>query len=295
MRILLTGAKGQLGQELQPLMAPLGEVIIADRTVVDLSQTETLYDQVATLEPDVIVNAAAYTAVDKAESEMALAQTVNGAAPGILGQVARDRQGFLFHVSTDYVFNGSQGRPYRETDPTDPLGAYGTSKLAGEQAIAQTAPQNSAVIRTAWVYGTGGTGNFVKTMVRLGENRPELRVVADQIGSPTWTGDLAGAIAQLIPQRSEDLAGTYHYTNSGAASWYDFAVAIFEEAKILGADLAIQQVVPITTADYPTPAQRPSYSVLAGEKIAAKLGQPAPHWRQGLRKMLAEYLQRSSP
>ena len=258
MRILLTGAKGQLGQELQPLMAPLGEVIIADRTVVDLSQTETLYDQVATLEPDVIVNAAAYTAVDKAESEMALAQTVNGAAPGILGQVARDRQGFLFHVSTDYVFNGSQGRPYRETDPTDPLGAYGTSKLAGEQAIAQTAPQNSAVIRTAWVYGTGGTGNFVKTMVRLGENRPELRVVADQIGSPTWTGDLAGAIAQLIPQRSEDLAGTYHYTNSGAASWYDFAVAIFEEAKILGADLAIQQVVPITTADYPTPAQRPS-------------------------------------
>ncbi|MEM6501966.1 MAG: dTDP-4-dehydrorhamnose reductase [Cyanobacteria bacterium P01_C01_bin.89] len=295
MRILLTGAKGQLGQELQPLMAPLGEVIIADRTVVDLSQTETLYDQVAALEPDVIVNAAAYTAVDKAESEMALAQAVNGTAPGILGQVARNRQGFLFHVSTDYVFNGSQGRPYRETDPTDPLGTYGTSKLAGEQAIAQTAPQNSAVIRTAWVYGTGGTGNFVKTMVRLGENRPELRVVADQIGSPTWTGDLAGAIAQLIPQRSEDLAGTYHYTNSGAASWYDFAVAIFEEAKILGADLAIQQVVPITTADYPTPAQRPSYSVLAGEKIAAKLGQPAPHWRQGLRKMLAEYLQRSSP
>ncbi len=276
------------------MLAPLGEVIAADRTVVDLANTAVLYDQVAELEPDVIVNAAAYTAVDKAENEGALAQAVNGEAPGILGQVARDRQGFLFHVSTDYVFNGSQGRPYRETDPTDPLGEYGRSKLAGEQAIAQTAPNHSAIIRTAWVYGTGGTGNFVKTMLRLGGDRPELRVVADQIGSPTWTGDLAAAIAQLIPQRSEDLAGTYHYTNSGAASWYDFAIAIFEEAKALGVDLAIETVVPITTADYPTPAQRPSYSVLAGKKIAAKLGHPAPHWRQGLRKMLTEYVPKLS-
>lgn len=290
MRILLTGANGQLGQALQPKLSGLGEVIAADRTVVDLSQTDQLYNQVTALEPDVIVNAAAYTAVDRAEGEPALAQAVNGDAPGILGQVASDRQGFLFHVSTDYVFNGSQGRPYLETDPTDPLGVYGRSKLAGEQAIAQTAPNNSAIIRTAWVYGVGGTGNFVKTMLRLGGDRPELRVVADQIGSPTWTGDLAAAIAQLLPLRGEDLAGIYHYTNSGAASWYDFAVAIFEEAKALGADLAIQNVAPITTADYPTPAKRPSYSVLAGGKIAEKLGHPAPHWRQGLRKMLASYL-----
>ncbi len=290
MRILLTGAKGQLGQELRPLLEPLGEVIAADRSVVDLSQTDALYEQVMALEPDVIVNAAAYTAVDKAESEPDLAQAVNGDAPGILARVARDRQGFLFHVSTDYVFNGSQGRPYLETDPTDPLGVYGQSKLAGERAIAKAAPNHCAIIRTAWVYGTGGTGNFVKTMLRLGGDRSALRVVADQIGSPTWTGDLAAAIAAMVPMRGADLAGVYHYTNSGAASWYDFAVAIFEEAKALGATLAIEEVTPITTADYPTPAQRPSYSVLAGGKLAATLGYPAPHWRQGLRKMLASYL-----
>ena len=255
MRILLTGANGQLGQALQPKLAGLGEVIAADRTVVDLSQTDQLYNQVTALEPDVIVNAAAYTAVDRAEGEPALAQAVNGDAPGILGQVASDHQGFLFHVSTDYVFNGSQGRPYLETDPTDPLGVYGRSKLAGEQAIAQTAPKNSAIIRTAWVYGVGGTGNFVKTMLRLGGDRPELQVVADQIGSPTWTGDLAAAIAQLIPLRGEDLAGIYHYTNSGAASWYDFAVAIFEEAKALGAELVLDS------------HQRPSHLRLSLEQL----------------------------
>ncbi len=291
-RILLIGAKGQLGQALRSPLAPLGNLIPVTRAEVDLSQTASLAEQVAGYQADVIVNAAAYTAVDRAETEPDLAQQVNGVAPGILAQVAADTDATLFHVSTDYVFDGSQSRPYRESDPTAPLGVYGSSKRAGEMAILAAAPERSVIVRTAWVYGAGETGNFVKTMLRLGGDRPELRVVADQIGSPTWTQDLAGAIAALVEhsqtQPLADLTGLYHYTNSGACSWYDFAVAIFEEARAIGFPLQIERVVPITTADYPTPAQRPAYSVLWGGKIAERLGQPAPHWRHSLRKMLQQ-------
>jgi len=292
MRILLTGAQGQLGEALQPVLGAIGELTAAGRDRVNLADTATLYDAVMALQPDLIVNAAAYTAVDKAETEADLAIAVNGTAPGILAQAAQDLGGRLIHVSTDYVFNGQQGRPYRETDPTDPLGSYGRSKLAGETAILATAPSQSAIFRTAWVYGAGKTGNFVKTMIRLATDRPELRVVADQIGSPTWTRDLAGAIGQLAGRLDADTAGVYHYTNSGAVSWYDFAVAIIEEARALGLELAVERIVPIATEDYPTPAQRPSYSVLWGGKLAALLGSPAPHWRSSLRKMLPELLNR---
>ncbi|HIK32490.1 MAG TPA: dTDP-4-dehydrorhamnose reductase [Oscillatoriales cyanobacterium M59_W2019_021] len=287
-RTLITGINGQLGQELQRVLSSVAnlELIGVGRDRMDLSQPSTIRSIVAEIQPEIIINSGAYTAVDKAESEPELAHAINGIAPGILAEEAQKLDATLIHVSTDYVFDGTQSHPYQETDPTHPIGIYGASKLAGEQAI-QATNARAIILRTAWVYGVGGTGNFVKTMLRLGADRPELRVVADQIGSPTWTGDIANAIAGLIAQH-RDLSGIYHFTNSGVASWYDFAVAIFEEAAQLGFPLKIDRVVPITTPEYPTPAKRPAYSVLAGQKIASVLESPAPHWRYSLRKMLAE-------
>ncbi|BAI91049.1 dTDP-4-dehydrorhamnose reductase [Arthrospira platensis NCB002] len=285
MRILLTGKNGQLGSELQPLLTPLGEVFAVGRDTLDLAKPDAISSLMAEIKPHIVVNAAAYTAVDKAETETDLATAINGIAPGILAAESQRINAKLIHVSTDYVFDGTQSHPYVETDPTNPLGQYGASKLAGEQAILAT-DANYAIIRTAWVYGAGGTGNFVKTMLRLSREREELRVVMDQVGTPTWTGDLATAIVQLIPQLNSETSGIYHYTNSGVTSWYDFAIAIFEEAKLLGVPLKIQQVIPITTAEYPTPARRPAYSVLNGKKLATLLGNHPPQWRSGLRTML---------
>ncbi|CDM94379.1 MULTISPECIES: dTDP-4-dehydrorhamnose reductase [Limnospira] len=285
MRILLTGKNGQLGSELQPLLTPLGEVFAVGRDTLDLAKPDAISSLMAEIQPNIVVNAAAYTAVDKAETETDLATAINGIAPGILAAESQRINAKLIHVSTDYVFDGTQSHPYVETDPTNPLGQYGASKLAGEQAILAT-DANYAIIRTAWVYGAGGTGNFVKTMLRLGGEREELKVVMDQVGTPTWTGDLATAIVRLIPQLNSETSGIYHYTNSGVTSWYDFAIAIFEEAKLLGLPLKIQQVIPITTAEYPTPARRPAYSVLNGKKLATLLGNHPPQWRSGLRTML---------
>lgn len=285
MKILLTGVNGQLGSELQLRLAPLGEVVGTTRDRLDLSQPQTIPEVVAAVQPELIVNCAAYTAVDKAESEPERARTANAIAPGVLATAAAEANATLLHLSTDYVFDGTQSRPYQETDTTAPLGVYGSTKLAGEQAIRQTGAPH-IILRTAWVYGVGGTGNFAKTMLRLGKDREEVRVVADQVGSPSWTGDIAGAIACIAPQHRE-LKGIYHFTNSGVASWYDFAVAIFEEAERLGFPLRLRQVRPITTDEYPTPAKRPSYSVLSGKKLEAVVGQPAPHWRTGLRHMLS--------
>lgn len=285
MRILLTGVNGQLGGELQRTLAPLGDVIGVGRDRLDLSQPQSIPPVIAEIQPELIVNCAAYTAVDKAESEPELARTVNAIAPGTLAKAAADINATLLHISTDYVFDGTQSRPYVETDTTNPLGVYGSTKLAGELAILQTGAPH-IILRTAWVYGVGGTGNFVKTMLRLGKDRDEVRVVADQVGSPSWTGDIANAVAQLSRQH-RDLEGTYHFTNSGVASWYDFAVAIFEEAKKLDFDLAIERVRPIATSEYPTPAKRPAYSVLSSKRLESILQEPAPHWRTGLRQMLA--------
>ncbi|WP_413165867.1 dTDP-4-dehydrorhamnose reductase [Capilliphycus salinus ALCB114379] len=286
-QILLIGKDGQLGQELLPILASTGEVKSVGRESLDLANPEAIAKIVADVKPNLIINAAAYTAVDKAESQKELAIAINGTAPGILAKQAAEIGATLIHVSTDYVFDGSQSHPYLETDPTQPLGAYGESKLAGEKAILET-QANAAIVRTAWVYGVGGKGNFVKTMLRLGADREELRVVCDQVGSPTWTGDLAEAIVQLSDNINSETTGIYHYTNSGVTSWYDFAVAIFEEAKQLDFPLKIQRVVPISTSEYPTPARRPAYSVLNTKKISAILGTHPPHWRQSLRKMLSE-------
>jgi len=286
-RILITGINGQLGQELQQTLADY-DVIGVGRETLDLTQPDKISQMMDEVRPELVINAAAYTAVDKAESEPEITKATNAIAPGILAKEAQKMGVPLIHISTDYVFDGSQSRPYLDTDPTNPLGVYGQSKLAGEQAIRENCNLH-IILRTAWVYGVGGKGNFVKTMLKLGVEREEIRVVADQVGSPTWTGDLASAIAQLLPQLNPEITGTYHYTNSGVASWYDFAVAIFEEAKQLGFPLKVQRIIPITTAEYPTPARRPAYSVLYCGKIAAVLATHPPHWRQALRQMLAEY------
>jgi len=288
-RILLTGADGQLGQELQQTLAPLGEVIAVTRQELDLSQGEHIRQLVQQVRPSIIVNSAAYTAVDKAESEVDLAQAVNGTAPTIMAEEAEKIAALLLQVSTDYVFDGKKNTPYLETDLTYPLSSYGKSKLAGEVGIQQVT-DNYLILRTAWVYGVYGKGNFVKTMLRLGQDREELRVVADQVGSPSWAKDIAEAIAQLL---QSETTGIYHFTNSGVVSWYDFAIAIFEEARALGFPLKVQKVIPITTADYPTPAVRPAYSVLSGKKITDILGDYPPYWRDSLRKMLKQ-LQASS-
>jgi len=298
-RILLTGVNGQLGQELQQTLVSLGEVIGVGRETMDLAQPASIRQVIGEVKPDLIVNAAAYTAVDKAETEIELAKSINAIAPSLMAEEAQQMGADLIHVSTDYVFDGRKNTPYTEQDATNPLSVYGQSKLAGEEGIRLHSDRH-IILRTAWVYGTHGKSNFVKTMLRLFAEREEVRVVADQVGTPTWAGDIASAIATLVTQLSQepdrdainqDLlpTGTYHFTNSGVASWYDFAVAIFEEAKELGFPLKVQRIVPIQTSEYPTPAQRPAYSVLSGEKIKAVLGTHAPHWRQGLRQMLREF------
>ncbi|MBE9135875.1 dTDP-4-dehydrorhamnose reductase [Nodosilinea sp. LEGE 07088] len=289
MKILLTGASGQVGQELCRLLAsdPAVELWACDRTAIDLSQPSAISTQVASFKPEVIINAAAYTAVDKAENEPELAYAINAKAPECLAQAANQLGASLIHISTDYVFDGQQCVPYREEDICNPLGCYGRTKLAGERLVLQECSR-SLILRTAWVHGASGRGNFVKTMLRLGQDKEQLRVVYDQVGTPTWSQDIAQAIVNLIPLLGEDMYGIYHFTNSGVTSWYDFAIAIFETAEQLGFSLKLKQVEPITTAEFPSPVQRPAYSVLGCEKIAGILGAKAPYWRDSLRSMLTE-------
>ena len=290
-KIAFIGANGQVGRELQHILKPLGEVTAFNRQTLDLSQPDSLTAPLQSLAPTIIVNAAAYTAVDKAESEPELAYRINAAAPEQLAKLAQSLNAQLVHISTDYVFDGSKGSPYLPSDPVGPVSVYGRSKLAGEQAI-QTHCERYWIIRTAWVYGVYGKGNFVKTMLKLGADRSELKVVADQIGTPTWAKSIAETIANLIGTSSSDSGpaptGIYHFTNSGVASWYDFAIAIFEETKALGIPLQIENVLPITTADYPTPAQRPAYSVLSNASLQPFLPENPMHWRSALRLMLED-------
>lgn len=289
MRVLLTGAGGQVGQELMGLLAehPVEELMACDRTSLDLTVPSAIESLVTSFSPQVIINAAAYTAVDRAETEPELAQAVNALAPGYLAKSAHQVGASLIHISTDYVFNGQQSVPYREDSACDPMGVYGRTKRAGEQAVAQGCDRH-IILRTAWVYGAQGKGNFVKTILRLSQEREHLRVVYDQVGTPTWARDIAAAIIEMLPHLGPDTYGTYHFTNSGVTSWYDFAVEIVALAASMGVPLTLKQVEPITTAEYPTPAQRPAYSVLGCEKLAARLGHKPPHWRQSLRKMMAE-------
>lgn len=283
-KVLLIGAKGQVGQELQVTLPQLGEVISIGREELDLTNSEKISQLIREIHPDYLVNAAAYTAVDKAEIEPDLAYSINAIAPKIMAESAEKIQAKFLHISTDYVFDGRKNTPYLETDLTNPLGVYGQSKLRGEEEI-KTVNSQAIILRTAWVYGSYGKINFVKTMLRLGKEREELKVVVDQVGSPTWSKDIATAITQLLIN-VDNPAGIYNFTNSGVASWFDLTKAIFEEAKISGIPLKIQRVIPITTAEYPTPAVRPAYSVLSGQKISQQLGYIPPYWRDSLKAML---------
>ncbi len=275
MKALITGAGGQLGRALLAC-APTGvKVIACDSAALDIGDADAVAAKVAQTTPDIIINAAAYTAVDKAEEDEARAFAVN--RDGVANLAATGVR--LVHISTDFVFDGSASSPYPVDAPTTPLGIYGASKLAGEKA----AGDDALIVRTAWVYASEG-GNFVHTMLRLMKERGAVGVVADQIGTPTWATSLAGAIWQLVGKAAR---GVYHYTDSGVASWYDFAVAIAQDATELELLDAMPEVSPLTTADFLTKAQRPSYSVLDKTKTNALIG-PAPHWRVNLRKMLEE-------
>ncbi len=283
-KVLLIGAKGQVGQELQVTLPQLGEVISIGREELDLTNSEKISQLIREIHPDYLVNAAAYTAVDKAETEPDLAYSINSIAPKIMAESAEKIKTKFLHISTDYVFDGRKNTPYLETDLTNPLGVYGQSKLRGEEEI-KTVNSQAIILRTAWVYGSYGKSNFVKTMLRLGKEREELKVVVDQVGSPTWAKDIATAITHLLIN-VDNPPGIYNFTNSGVASWFDLTKAIFEEAKISGIPLKIQRVIPITTAEYPTPAVRPAYSVLSSQKISQQLDYIPPYWRDSLKAML---------
>jgi len=293
-RILLLGAQGQVGQELQASLPAVGDLVAVGKETINLAIPEQLHEVVPSIQPDIIVNAAAYTAVDRAETEPDLAHLVNETAPTVLAEIAEKLGAMLVHISTDYVFDGTQSHPYTELDLPNPQGVYGRSKWLGEQGIRHTWDQHM-ILRTAWVYGNQGKGNFVKTMLRVGAERQEVRVVEDQVGTPTWAKDIAEAISAFIhlwstsnPMTKTELYGTYHFTNRGVASWYDLAVAIFAEAQTLGLPLQIEQVIPIPTSEYPLPATRPAYSVLSNCKLTQRLGMTSPHWQTSLKKMLAE-------
>jgi dTDP-4-dehydrorhamnose reductase len=278
-KALIVGGKGQLGRGLAAT-APAGpEIVSHDVDTLDITDRAAVEAMVAAVKPDLLLNAAAYTAVDKAESDEAAARAVNATAVGILADAARANGARFVHVSTDFVFDGSAGTPYAPDAPTRPLGVYGRTKRDGELA----AGEGALIVRTAWVYAPTG-GNFVRTMLRLMGERPEVRVVADQIGTPTYAPGLAAALWTMA---AKGASGFHHYTDSGAASWYDFAVAIQEEALAAGLLANAVPVIPIATADFPTPAKRPSYSVLEKGSSFAILGGPTPHWRANLRVMIA--------
>lgn len=284
MRVAVTGAGGQLGRDLCRRLAAAGHDALAlTRADLDLARPGQVRETIDALAPDWVVNCAAHTQVDRAETEAEAVFAVNRDGARALAEAVVHGHGRLLQVSTDFVFDGRQSQPYREEDAAHPLGVYGRSKWEGEQAVRDCLP-GALIVRTAWVHGAQGH-NFVKTILRLAAERERLTVVDDQVGSPSWTGDIASALIDLMEQGAE---GLYHYTNEGLASWYDFAWAILEEARGLGLPLKARELVPIPTAAYPTPARRPAYSVLSKEKVRARLAAPIPHWREGLGHMMRE-------
>lgn len=285
MKVLITGAGGQVATALAR-QRPAGiEALLLGHAELDIGDREAVLRTVVEVRPDVIINAAAYTAVDKAESERDSAERVNGAAPGYLAEAARGNGVRLLHVSTDFVFDGGQSRPYAPDAVVHPLGAYGASKLAGEQRVTDVLSGKALILRTAWVYAASGH-NFVRTMLKLMAERGKVRVVADQVGSPTWAASIAEAL--WVAVRTPELTGIHHWTDAGVASWYDFAVAIAEDAHAAGLLPRPPEVEPIATSDYPTPACRPAYSVLDRSSAERGLRIRPAHWRTNLRKMLKE-------
>ncbi len=286
MKILLTGKNGQLGWELERALAPLGELAAYDRAILDLAKPDQIAAAVRSVKPDIIVNAAAYTAVDKAESEAEAAFAVNAVAPGLLAEGAKRAGALLIHYSTDYVFDGTKEMPYVEEDPPNPLNVYGRSKLAGEQAISDVGGRY-LILRTSWVYAARGK-NFLLTIRRLLKKKDELRVVSDQIGAPTSAGALANATAQLLRRRNsmalDNARSIYHVTAAGHTSWHGFAVEI---ARLEGAPREIR-LAPIASSEYPLPACRPRNSRLSNEKLFRSFGVALPSWQACLKACHAE-------
>ncbi|MBV7258284.1 dTDP-4-dehydrorhamnose reductase [Erythrobacter crassostreae] len=280
MKVLITGAKGQLGGALRRT-APDSTLITAlDAEQCDLTDSGALREKVASENPDILINAAAYTAVDKAESEEELARSINADAVGVMANALDQSGGKLVHVSTDFVFDGTSPLAYQPEDQKAPVSAYGRTKAEGEGHLRA----GDLLVRTAWVYEAGGA-NFVRTMIRLMKERDELNVVVDQIGAPTLATGLAQTIWALVGRGAE---GTYHHSDAGVASWYDFAVAISEEALALGLIDTKPRIRPIATEEYPTPAQRPAFSLLDCSKTRMVLADEPVHWRENLRRMLKE-------
>jgi dTDP-4-dehydrorhamnose reductase len=284
-KILLTGSTGQVGYELARSLQGVGQVVAVDRNVMDLSDLDQVRDVIRREKPGLIVNPAAYTAVDKAESEPELAYRINAEAPGLMAQEARLLGAAMVHYSTDYVFDGSQPAPRVEDDATGPLNVYGASKLAGEHAIAAAGIPH-LIFRTSWVYGMRGK-NFLLTMLRLARERNELKVVADQHGAPTWSRTIADVSAQVLSQAHAggrewwvQNSGVYHLSAQGQTTWFEFTQAIVEAAGLEC------RVLPIATADYPTPARRPQYSVMSSERLTTRFCH-LPEWKEALRLCLA--------
>ena len=295
MKILLLGKGGQVGWELQRSLAPLGELVALEFDSTDYCGDFTnlagLAETVRKVKPDVIVNAAAHTAVDKAESEPDLVRTINALAPGILADEAEKLGAWLIHYSTDYVFDGSGTTPWKETDATGPLGVYGQTKLEGEQAVARCS--RHLIFRTSWVYAARGA-NFAKTMLRLAKERDELKVIADQIGAPTGAELLADVTAHAIRtvQHRPELAGLYHLAANGETSWHGYAKFVIEHARQAGEPIRVtpDTIKPIAATDYPTPAKRPLNSRLDTTKLQTTFGLHLPDWKDGVRRMLVETL-----
>jgi dTDP-4-dehydrorhamnose reductase len=288
-RLLVTGRTGQIGWELQGALAPLGTVIALDRSAMDVASPDSIRRAIRDAKPEIIVNAAAYTHVDKAESEPDLAMKVNGVAPGIMAEEAKRLGAILVHYSTDYVFDGELDRPYVEDDPPNPVNAYGKTKLAGELAVAAVGGHH-LILRSSWVYSARGS-NFVLTVLRLAREKPELAMVDDQTGSPTWARALAEATAELLRRKDRVLghSGVYHLAASGRASRYEFANDVIRIMRdVCGEAGGWAKVRPITSGDYPLPARRPRNPVMSQDKVKRILGVEMTHWRDELRSFLVE-------
>jgi dTDP-4-dehydrorhamnose reductase len=293
MKILLLGKNGQLGWELQRALAPLGEVIALDRTglnglVGDLAELNGLRDTIRRVKPDVLVNAAAYTAVDRAEQEPDLAHLINAQAVQLMAEEMCRLNGWLLHYSTDYVFDGSGSRPWRESDTAAPLNVYGQSKRAGEEAIAASGCRH-LIFRTSWVYGLHGN-NFIKTILRLAREREQLSLIDDQVGAPTGADLLADVTAHALrsAESNPDLGGLYHLAAGGETSWFDYGCYLVDQARNHGAMLAVKAIAPIASQDYPVAAQRPLNSRLDTHKLQERFGLCLPHWQHGVSRLLQQ-------
>ncbi|HET7586786.1 MAG TPA: dTDP-4-dehydrorhamnose reductase [Gammaproteobacteria bacterium] len=285
MKTLITGAKGQLGRALQQTALEGYELLAVDRDRLDITNAEAVAEVVRREAPALIINAAAYTAVDKAESEREAAYAVNATGPDNLARAAKGGGARLIHISTDFVFDGAQSTPYRPDDKPNPQSVYGASKAEGEARVREHLGEEALIIRTSWVYAKEG-GNFVNTMLRLMRSKPTLSVVADQIGTPTWVVSLARFL--WVAAARPEAGGTYHYSDAGVASWYDFAVAIQEEALTAGLLEKAVPIKPVASGDYPQAARRPAYSVLDTRTTTRLFDVHLEHWRVALRKMLTQ-------